>query len=102
MPTTHIFVVNGAEFRWSSEHVAGTGMGCTEHVRTGRVQPNEHGTWYTGRNGWCNGADVPVHVFDVTAAVVGKAVGRASAVNVTYRAMGPGACRPASSTAGIV
>ena len=27
---------------------AGTGMGCSKHVRQGRVQPNEHGTWYTG------------------------------------------------------
>eukprot|EP01052_Picozoa_sp_SAG31_P036819 SAG31_NODE_4650_length_3068_cov_2.827888_2_plen_488_part_00 len=53
MPTTHVFFVNGDEFRWSSEGVAGTGMGCTRHVREGRVQPNEHGTWYTGRNGWC-------------------------------------------------
>jgi len=67
--STHVFDINGVSFSWTSEGVAGTGMGCSKHVREGRVQPNEHGTWYTGRNFWCNGADVPVHVADVTAAV---------------------------------
>ena len=51
MPTTHVFTVNGVDFVWSSDGVVGTAMGCTKHVRQGRVQPNEHGTWYTGRNG---------------------------------------------------
>ena len=51
-PSTHYFTVNGDEFKWTSEGVAGTDMGCTTHVRQGSVQPNEHGTWYTGRNGW--------------------------------------------------
>ena len=28
--------------------------------------PNEHGTWYFGRNGWCDGLDVTPLVFDIT------------------------------------
>jgi hypothetical protein len=89
MPTTHVFTINGVEFSWSSEGVAGTDMGCTKNVRYGRVQPNEHGTWYTGRNGWCNGADVPVRLFDVT-----EAVKKATPANVTYHATGPGGKPP--------
>ena len=34
------------------------------------VEPNEHGTWNYGRDGWCDGAPVKAHVFDVTDAVV--------------------------------
>lgn len=31
--------------------------------------PNEHGTWYSGRNGWCDGQDVAPLVWDITHAV---------------------------------
>jgi hypothetical protein len=31
------------------------------------VEPNEHGTWTYGRNGWCDGQDVKPWVVDVTA-----------------------------------
>jgi hypothetical protein len=71
-------------------------MGCTTGVRRGRVQPNEHGTWYTGRNGWCNGADVPVRSFDVTSA----ATTSGSVVNVTYRAYGPSGKEPGQANKG--
>ncbi|KAK9834955.1 hypothetical protein WJX84_012406, partial [Apatococcus fuscideae] len=30
------------------------------------VEPNEHGTWQYGRNGWCDGQQVEPTVFDVT------------------------------------
>ena len=30
------------------------------------VEPNEHGTWFFGRNGWCDGQDVKPWVFDIT------------------------------------
>lgn len=33
------------------------------------VEPNEHGTWTYGRNGWCDGQDVKPWVADVTAAL---------------------------------
>ena len=95
----HTFTVNGKDFTWSSEGVAGTGEGCTKHVRQGRAQPNEHGTWYTGRNGWCNGADVPPRVFDVTTAV---ASGAQDKVNVTYHALAGGRKEPGSQGGNIV
>ena len=34
-----------------------------------RKVPNEHGTWYFGRNGWCDGLDVEPLLFDITADV---------------------------------
>ena len=75
------------------------GMGCTTGVRRGRVQPNEHGTWYTGRNGWCNGADVPVRSFDVTAAATTSG-NPAEPVNVTYHAYGPNGKEPGQANKG--
>lgn len=33
------------------------------------VEPNEHGTWQYGRNGWCDGQDVKAWVADITADV---------------------------------
>ena len=96
----HTFTVNGKDFTWSSEGVAGTGEGCTKHVRQGRAQPNEHGTWYTGRNGWCNGADVPPRVFDVTTAVASGAA--QDKVNVTYHALAGGRKEPGSQGGNIV
>jgi len=97
LPSTHTFEINGEAFTVSSEGVAGTDMGCTTHVRQGWAQPNEHGTWYTGRNFWCNGADVPVHHFDVTAAVA-----KGAPVNVTYHASGPGGAAPGKHGGGNI
>jgi hypothetical protein len=64
---THHFQVNTA-----AEHVlafpeAGNATGCTTHVGT---VPNQHGTWYLGRGGWCPGSDVRPWVADLTADVV--------------------------------
>lgn len=128
LPSTHTFSVNGVPFTASSEGVAGTAMGCAAHVREGRAQPNEHGTWYTGRNfcassdgldpspsllqycmryhqparsalnfAGCNGADVPVHRFDVTAAAAMHAP-----VNITYHALGPGGGAPGKQGGGNI
>lgn len=41
----------------------------TPQVLEGTV-PNEHGTWLYGRGGWCNGAAVPLHVVDITTALL--------------------------------
>ena len=30
------------------------------------VEPNEHGTWLYGRNGWCDGQQVDPWVIDIT------------------------------------
>lgn len=55
--------------------IAGTPFGCADLVKTG-VEPNEHGTWLYGRNGWCDGRNVFPWVVDVT-----KQVKRSGFVN---------------------
>jgi hypothetical protein len=52
----HVFSINGAS-RALSFPTAGTEMGCTSDVLAGTT-PNEHGTWFFGRGGWCNGRQV--------------------------------------------
>ncbi len=44
---------------------AGTPLGCALRVPEG-VEPNEHGTWLYGRNGWCDGQEVEPWVIDIT------------------------------------
>ena len=48
--------------------LAGTPEGCTKQVALGSI-PNEHGTWYYGRDGWCDGQDIPPLEWDVTDAI---------------------------------
>lgn len=66
VPTSHHFVVNGVDFNTSTIAfdrfmLAGSKFGCTRQVPQGAM-PNEHGTWYYGRNGWCDGR-VSLHTF---------------------------------------
>lgn len=62
--TTNHFFVNGAEIvvedPWVDEN-----DGCEQQVDFGTV-PNQYGTWWYGRNGWCPGKEVPVTRFDIT------------------------------------
>lgn len=60
----HHFTVNGAEVVQRFPE-ATTPMGCADRVNEG-VVPNQHGTWYFGRGGWCPGFDVAPRAFDVT------------------------------------
>ncbi len=64
---SHAFLVNGAEYS-VSHPAAGTTTGCMPQVDHGMV-PNQGGTWWYGRGGWCPGQQVEPHVFDVTADV---------------------------------
>ncbi|MBU1536806.1 hypothetical protein KKF84_15885, partial [Myxococcota bacterium] len=64
---SHEFLVNGTEYS-VSHPVAGTSSGCMAQVDHGMV-PNQGGTWWFGRGGWCPGQQVEPHVFDVTADV---------------------------------
>lgn len=75
LPTSHAFKVNNDEKMYDSSDiaydsymVAGTPFGCSNRTFVGAV-PNEHGTWYYGRNGWCDGLDVKPLVFDITESV---------------------------------
>ena len=60
----HHFGVNGDEY--VKEHpAAGWTYGCAEQVVDGAL-PNQFGTWYLGRGGWCPGLQVDPFVADVT------------------------------------
>ncbi|MCA2978852.1 MAG: hypothetical protein INH41_25300 [Myxococcaceae bacterium] len=63
----HLFSVNGVTKRRAFPE-AQTADGCLTRVGEG-VVPNQHGTWYFGRGGWCPGQDVAPVALDVTADV---------------------------------
>ncbi|KAG2446289.1 hypothetical protein HXX76_000878 [Chlamydomonas incerta] len=54
-PVSHTLYVNGREVAVLDWTDAGTEWGCADDVLHGGV-PNQHGTWYYGRGGWCDGA----------------------------------------------
>ena len=66
--TSHHFVFNGVSESVKVFKNAATAMGCAERVEQG-VEPNEHGTWLYGRDGWCPGQEVVPWVVDVTTQV---------------------------------
>ncbi|GMH80564.1 hypothetical protein TL16_g08598 [Triparma laevis f. inornata] len=76
LPSSHQWVFNenngtvfsSSDIAYSSYMLAGTPFGCANRTVEGAV-PNEHGTWYYGRGGWCDGMDVKPLVFDVTSEV---------------------------------
>ena len=63
----HIFTVDGDEANAAMVDFpdAGSSYGCMEDVTIGTV-PNQYGTWWYGRGGWCPGKDVPVQEHDIT------------------------------------
>lgn len=60
----HHFAINGTDHSKSFPE-AQSALGCTLDVGKGTV-PNQHGTWYYGRGGWCPGWDVAPWIVDVT------------------------------------
>lgn len=65
---THHFTVKSAagEKTYVKEHPkAGKLYGCAEQIDEGTV-PNQFGTWYLGRAGWCPGKDVKVVSWDIS------------------------------------
>lgn len=67
----HVFTVNGDAANAVVEDFpeAGSTYDCMEKVPLGTV-PNQYGTWWYGRAGWCPGKDVPVVMHDITDQVV--------------------------------
>jgi len=63
---THHFTLNGGTKRSQTFPMAQSIDGCRKRVNEG-VVPNQHGTWYFGRGGWCPGFDVAPFLADVTA-----------------------------------
>lgn len=62
---SHFFSVNGAGLLSRAFPMAGTSEGCEAQVRLGTV-PNQYGTWYFGRSGWCPGKQVEWWEADIT------------------------------------
>src|SRR5690242_3949809 len=63
----HEFTVNGNKHT-DQFPMAGTSQGCITHLSNG-MTPNQAGTWWYGRGGWCPGQQVDPWVVDVTAEV---------------------------------
>jgi hypothetical protein len=63
----HEIKVNGKAYSKKFTE-AGTQSGCISQVSNGMV-PNQGGTWWFGRGGWCPGKQVDPWVIDVTADV---------------------------------
>ncbi|GAB4819720.1 hypothetical protein N2152v2_006766 [Parachlorella kessleri] len=76
-PTTHHYEVNGARYS----------------VLEG-VEPNEHGTWTYGRNGWCDGQDVKPWVADITKDMRPAGGGNSLLYLGLYRAQDPNPQQP--------
>jgi len=70
-PVTHHFRVNGWGEKVASYAAAGTMWGCAagesgfDGTPFGQT-PNQYGTWFYGRHGWCPGQHVPPLVWDVS------------------------------------
>ena len=63
----HHFTVNGND-HFKSFKEAGSNDGCVAQTANGMV-PNQGGTWWFGRGGWCPGKQVDPWVVDVTSEV---------------------------------
>jgi hypothetical protein len=93
----HVFTVGGASNTWTVDFpMAGTEQGCMTEVAHG-MTPNQGGTWWYGRDGWCPGEEVTPHVWDVTSLVT-----PGSMATVTYQGQYGGATPPSGGTGNIV
>ncbi len=61
----HVFSVAGQDVLTVNFDVEGPDYRCEEEVDQGTV-PNQYGTWWYSRHGWCPGRDVPVQLHDLT------------------------------------
>ncbi len=62
--TDHHFLVNGTD-NVQDFPGASSLYGCQDQIADGTV-PNQYGTWWYGRGGWCPGKQVPIVMTDVT------------------------------------
>jgi hypothetical protein len=62
--TDHHFYVNSID-NVQDFPMAGNLLGCQDQIPDGTV-PNQYGTWWYGRGGWCPGKHVPLVMTDVT------------------------------------
>jgi hypothetical protein len=66
--TDHHFLVNGLD-NVQDFPGASSLYGCQDQIAEGTV-PNQYGTWWYGRGGWCPGKQVPIVMTDVTDQVI--------------------------------
>jgi hypothetical protein len=76
----HELSVNG-QVHLKEHPEAGTEEGCIEQLENGMV-PNQPGTWWFGRGGWCPGQQVEPWIVDVTSDVV-----PGETAEITYRGL---------------
>ncbi|MBN2722804.1 MAG: hypothetical protein JXR95_01900 [Deltaproteobacteria bacterium] len=62
--TEHYFEINSNEYMRDFPQVSQT-IGCMWQTEDGTV-PNQYGTWWYGRSGWCPGKEVPLVTYDIT------------------------------------
>jgi hypothetical protein len=79
--TQHEFTVNGAVYL-KEDPVASTEAGCRDEGLPFQMTPNQWGTWWFGRGGWCPGQPVVPFVVDVT-----KDVEPGGTATVSYRGL---------------
>jgi hypothetical protein len=61
----HIFSIGGDDALTVEFDVEGTDYRCEDEVNLGTV-PNQYGTWWYSRHGWCPGREVAVQLHDIT------------------------------------
>ena len=60
----HYFQVNDSRYK-KNHGTVGDSEACIEEIENG-VVPNQGGTWWLGRGGWCPGQQVEPYILDVT------------------------------------
>jgi len=90
----HEFTVNGTKYLREFK-IAGNNKGCIDEVDKGMV-PNQGGTWWFGRGGWCPGEQVDPWVQDVTDKVT-----PGTTAKVSYRGMYGGTAPPPDGSGNI-
>ncbi|HHH30444.1 MAG TPA: hypothetical protein ENK57_19175, partial [Polyangiaceae bacterium] len=83
----HAFTVGSSTYT-KTHPVAGTEQGCMDAIAGGMI-PNQGGTWWFGRGGWCPGQQVEPWVVDVTGDVT-----PGQSVTVSYQAFFNGNAPP--------
>ncbi len=77
--TEHTFNVNGTDNVFSFP-ITDQSYGCMDQIGEGTV-PNQYGTWWYGRDGWCPGKQVDMEVTDITDQVL---FGQTNTFNYTF------------------
>jgi len=92
----HRFTVNGVDHLRDFPDAGSNGdvEGCLKQVSQGAV-PNQSGTWWLGRGGWCPGMQVEPWIVDVSAETLGTGT-----ATVTYQGLYSG--KPPATSLGKI